>query len=119
MSNPAGPPDTSKPVVKDKNPHNYRKVGYAMIAISATLVVIGLVIWSIGSNYHYASDIMAGQEVNAMTPKTGYNLVSFDNSLPIGSKLKLLDYAQNIDDARKLRSICTTICRPKNSGSDI
>lgn len=76
-----------------KEPHNYRKVGYSMIVISVSLVAIGLLVWAIGDNYHYSSDLMAGQEISSMTPKNGYNIVLFDDSQPVGAKLKLLDHA--------------------------
>jgi len=104
MSNPVEPSDSAKPVVAGKNPHNYRKVGYSMIVISVSLVLIGLLVWAIGDNYHFASDIMAGQEVDAFTPKSGYNLVVFDYTQPVGAKLKFLDHASNMDDAIKLQT---------------
>jgi hypothetical protein len=104
MSNPTAPSDSSKPVVKDKNPHNYRKVGYSMIVISVSLVLIGLLVWTIGDNYHFSGDIMAKQEIDSMTPKSGYALVLFDYTQPIGSKLKLLDSATNLETTNKLKS---------------
>lgn len=104
MSNPIEPSDKSKPVVKDKNPHNYRKVGYSMIVISVSLVLIGLLVWAIGDNYHFSTDIMANQEIDAMTPKHGYNLVYYDTAQPIGAKLKLLDAASTIEDAQRKQS---------------
>lgn len=104
MSNPTAPSGSSKPVLKDKNPHNYRKVGYSMIVISVSLVLIGLLVWAIGDNYHFSGDIMAKQEVDSMTPKNGYALVAFDYTQPIGAKLKLLDSASNLETAKKLQS---------------
>jgi len=104
MSSQSGPDDKSKPVLKDKNPHNYRKVGFSMIVISVSLVLIGLVVWSIGSDYHFASNIMAAQEVDAMTPKAGYQIVLYDYSQPIGAKLKLLDHADSMDTAQELQN---------------
>jgi hypothetical protein len=101
MSNPDEHSDAPKPVVKDKNPHNYRKVGYSMIVISVSLVLIGLLVWAIGDNYHFSSDIMANQEIDAMTPKHGFNLVFYDTQQPVGAKLKLLDSASTIDDAQQ------------------
>ncbi|HKC79392.1 MAG TPA: hypothetical protein VKB83_04805 [Nitrosopumilaceae archaeon] len=86
-----------------KEPHNYRKVGYSMIVISVSLTVIGLVAWSIGSNYHFGTGLMAGQEIDAMTPKQGYNIVSFDYAAPVGSKLRLLDHIDSISDTKKLQ----------------
>jgi len=86
-----------------KEPHNYRKVGYSMIVISVSLVAIGLIVWAIGDNYHYSSDLMAGQEIDSMTPKNGYNIVSFDDSQPVGAKLKLLDHAETNATAFKLK----------------
>jgi hypothetical protein len=86
-----------------KEPHNYRKVGYSMIVISVSLVAIGLIVWAIGDNYHYSSDLMAGQEVDTMTPKNGYNIIAFDDSQPVGAKLKLLDHAETNATAFKLK----------------
>lgn len=86
-----------------KEPHNYRKVGYSMIAISVSLTVIGLIAWGIGSNYHFGTGLMAGQEIDAMTPKQGYNIVSFDPASPVGSKLKLLDHTDSVDATKKLQ----------------
>ncbi|MDE1726682.1 MAG: hypothetical protein KGH89_05390 [Thaumarchaeota archaeon] len=104
MSSSNEPSDSSKPVLRDKNPHNYRKVGYSMIVISVSLVAIGLLVWAIGSDYHFSTNIMASQEVDAMTPKTGYNVVLFDISQPVGAKLKLLDHADALDAAQVLQS---------------
>lgn len=104
MSNPSEPSDSSKPVVKDKNPHNYRKVGYSMIVISVSLVLIGLLVWAIGDNYHFSGDIMAKQEIDSMTPKNGYAVVLFDYTQPIGAKLKLLDTASNLGAANNLKA---------------
>src|SRR5437879_8148633 len=103
MSSPNELAGSTKPLLKGKEPHNYRKVGYSMIVISVCLVVIGLLVWAIGSNYHFASNIMAEQEVDAMTPKQGYSIVSFDYTQPIGAKLRLLDHADSIDVAKKLQ----------------
>ncbi len=103
MSTPNEPSDKSKPVVKDKNPHNYRKVGYSLIVISVSLVLIGLLILFIGGNYHFSGDIMAKQEIDSMTPKSGYDVVAFDYTQPIGAKIQLLDHANNLEDAEKLK----------------
>ena len=86
-----------------KEPHNYRKVGYSMIVISVSLTVIGLVVWAIGNNYHFSSDLMSGQEIDAMTPKKGYTIVLFDDSQPVGAKLKLLDHAETNQIALQLK----------------
>jgi len=101
LSTPNEPSDVTKPVVKDKNPHNYRKVGYSMIVISVSLVLIGLLVWAIGDDYHFSSDIMGNQEIDSMTPKHGFNLVFYDTQQPVGAKLKLLDSASTIDDAQQ------------------
>lgn len=102
MSSPDQPAD-NKPIVKEKNPHNYRKVGFSMIAVSVSLVLIALLVWSIGDNYHFASDMMANQEINAMTPKQGFTIVYFDESQPVGAKFKLLDQAGTIEQAHELQ----------------
>jgi hypothetical protein len=103
LSNPNAPSDASKPVVKDKNPHNYRKVGYSLIVISVSLVLIGLLILFIGNNYHFSGDIMAKQEIDSMTSKSGYDIVVFDYTQPIGAKIQLLDHTSNLEDAKKLK----------------
>lgn len=104
MSHSNDPSGESKPVLKDKNPHNYRKVGYSMIVISVSLVLIGLLVLVIGDNYHFSGDIMAKQETDAMTPKSGYNVIVFDYTQPIGAKLKLLDSARDFETATKLKT---------------
>jgi plastocyanin len=104
MSLANNPEDKPTPVLKDKDPHNYRKVGYWMIVISVSLVIIGLLSWDLASNYHFSSNIMALQEVDTMTPKAGYNIVLFDISQPVGAKLKMLDHADTFDLAQQLQS---------------
>jgi hypothetical protein len=104
MSHSDIPSDAPKPVVKDKNPHNYRKVGYSMIVISSFLVIIGLLVWAIGDNYHFSTDIMAKQEIDSMTPKSNYAVIIFDYSQPIGAKLKFLDFAKDFETATKLKT---------------
>lgn len=103
MSHSNEPSGSSKPVVKDKDPHNYRKVGYSMIVISVSLVLIGLLVWAIGDNYHFSGDIMAKQEIATMTPKHGYTIVAFDFTQPVGAKIQLLGAASNFDDAVQLK----------------
>jgi plastocyanin len=115
MSLANNPEDKPKPVLKDKNPHNYRKVGYCMILISVSLVVILLLSWALASDYHFSSNIMALQEVDTMTPKAGYNIVLFDISQPVGAKLKILDHADTLDAAQQLQSQDAT----QNPGSTI
>jgi hypothetical protein len=104
MSHSPEPSNSSPPVIKDKNPHNYRKVGYSLIVISVSLVLIGLLILEIGSNYHFSGDIMAKQEITAMTPKHGYNVVAFDFTQPVGAKIQFLGGAENFTDALQLRA---------------
>ena len=104
MSHSDEPSDSSKPVVKDKNPHNYRKVGYSLIVISISLVLIGLLVLELGNNYHFSGDIMAKQEITAMTPKHGYTIVAFDYTQPVGAKIQLLGAASNFDDAVQLKN---------------
>ncbi len=101
MSAPSEPSDAPKPVLKDKNPHNYRKVGYSLIVISVSLVLIGLLVMAIGSDYHFSSDIMGNQELVSMTPQHGYNIVLYDTAQPVGAKLKLLDSASTLEDAQQ------------------
>lgn len=104
MSHSPEPSNSSPPVIKDKNPHNYRKVGYSLIVISVSLVLIGLLILEIGGNYHFSGDIMAKQEIDAMTPKHGYNIVAFDYTQPVGAKIMFLGAAANLADALQLRA---------------
>ncbi|MDE1875271.1 MAG: hypothetical protein KGH86_00380 [Thaumarchaeota archaeon] len=107
MSHSPEPSNSSPPVIKDKNPHNYRKVGYSLIVISVSLVLIGLLILEIGGNYHFSGDIMAKQEITAMTPKHGYNVVAFDYTQPVGAKIMFLGGAANFTDALQLRAADT------------
>jgi hypothetical protein len=101
MSN---PDKTSNIVLKDKNPHNYRKVGYSMIVISISLVLIGLLVMTIGQNYHFSGDLMAGQEIASMTPKSGYSLVIFDYTQPVGAKIQIQGHVDTISQAQELKT---------------
>jgi hypothetical protein len=92
------------PVVKDKNPHNYRKVGYSLIVISVSLVLIALLILEVGGNYHFSGDIMAKQEITAMTPKHGYTIVAFDYTQPVGAKIQLLGAANDFAGAVQMKN---------------
>jgi len=104
MSLSTNPDDKPVPTRKDKNPHNYRKVGYSMIIISVSLTIIGLLSWDLASDYHFSTNIMALQEVDTMTPSSGYNIVLFDTSQPVGAKLKMLDHADAFAAAQQLQS---------------
>jgi hypothetical protein len=42
---------------KEKNPHNYRTVGYCMILVSASLVVIALLYLAIGDDVLYSDRV--------------------------------------------------------------
>jgi len=42
---------------KEKNPHNYRTVGYSMILVAASLVVIALLYLSIGDDVLYSDRV--------------------------------------------------------------
>ena len=75
-----------------------------MIAVSVSLVLIALLVWSVGDNYHFASDIMAAQEMDAMTPKQGFNVIYFDEGQPVGGKFKILDHAGTIAQAHELQA---------------
>jgi hypothetical protein len=104
MSHPNEPSDASKPVLRDKNPHNYRKVGYSMIVISVSLVLIGLLVMTMGQNYHFSGDLMAGQEIASMTPKGGYDLVIFDYTQPVGAKMQLQSHVDDLAHAQELKT---------------
>jgi len=41
----------------EKNPHNYRKVGFSMILVSASLVVIALLYLSVGDDVLYSDRV--------------------------------------------------------------
>ncbi|MFQ5783087.1 MAG: hypothetical protein ACE5GR_08580 [Nitrosopumilus sp.] len=43
-----------------KEPHNRAQVGYAMIVVSASLAVIGLIALAIGGNVLFSDDIQRG-----------------------------------------------------------
>lgn len=42
---------------KEKNPHNYRTVGYSMILVSASLVIIALLYLAIGDDVLYSDRV--------------------------------------------------------------
>ena len=43
--------------MEEKNPHNYRTVGYCMILVSASLVVIALLYLAIGDDVLYSDRV--------------------------------------------------------------
>lgn len=43
--------------MEEKNPHNYRKVGYSMILVSASLVTIALLYLAIGDDVLYSDRV--------------------------------------------------------------
>ena len=43
--------------MEEKNPHNYRKVGYCMILVSASLVTIALLYLAIGDDVLYSDRV--------------------------------------------------------------
>lgn len=43
--------------MSDVNPHNYRKVGYSMILVAASLVVIALLYLAIGDDVLYSDRV--------------------------------------------------------------
>ncbi|MGQ0606511.1 MAG: hypothetical protein ACT4OD_06140 [Candidatus Nitrosotenuis sp.] len=43
--------------MQEKNPHNYRTVGYSMILVSASLVVIALLYLAIGDDVLYSDRV--------------------------------------------------------------
>ena len=44
-------------MMEEKNPHNYRTVGYCMIMIAASLTIIALLYVSIGSDVLYSDRV--------------------------------------------------------------
>ena len=44
-------------MMEEKNPHNYRTVGYCMILVSASLVVIALLYLAIGDDVLYSDRV--------------------------------------------------------------
>lgn len=53
-----------------KDPHNYRKVGYAMIAVSASLAVIALVGLAIGHDVLFGDNIQRAKTAEFQNCKT-------------------------------------------------
>jgi len=53
-----------------KEPHNYAKVGLAMILVSVSLVAIGLIALAIGSDVLYADKIQRGETAHFEECKT-------------------------------------------------
>ena len=45
-----------------QNPHNYRKVGYSMILVAASLAAIGIVQVAIGPDVLYADQMQSDNE---------------------------------------------------------
>ena len=85
----------------EKNPHNYRKVGFSMILVSASLVVIALLYLSIGDDVLYSDrvskekqheyqqflDDMKLKQEEAKSAADGKNLsVNLDESMQMKSE---------------------------------
>ena len=48
-----------------KEPHNYRAVGWAMVAVAASLAIVGLIVISpMGSDPYFSSKIMKQKQAN-------------------------------------------------------
>ncbi|HSD04357.1 MAG TPA: hypothetical protein VLB45_01215 [Nitrosopumilaceae archaeon] len=41
-----------------KDPHNYRAVGWSMVAVAASLAIIGLLVLAIGDDAYFSDKIM-------------------------------------------------------------
>ena len=52
-----------------ENPHNYRKVGYSMILVAASLTAIGLLHLAIGENVLYGDQIQRDKTAFFDVPK--------------------------------------------------
>ncbi|MFB5630272.1 MAG: hypothetical protein ACE5RN_01635 [Nitrosopumilaceae archaeon] len=68
-------------------PHHHRKVGYAMIAVSASLAIIGLLQLAIGENVLFADEIQRGKteefEACKETNFVGEECRKFDSRLKV------------------------------------
>ena len=41
-----------------KDPHNYRTVGWAMVAVAGSLAIIGLLVLAIGQDHYFSDKIL-------------------------------------------------------------
>jgi len=48
------------------------------------------------------------KEKESLTPKTGFNIVLFDDYSPVGEKLTLVDHVETIEEAEKIAKKVTT-----------
>ncbi len=53
-----------------KEPHNYAKVGYSMVVVSASLAAIGLIALAIGEDVLFADNIQRAQTAHFNECKT-------------------------------------------------
>lgn len=53
-----------------KEPHNYTKVGYSMVVVSASLAAIGLIALAIGEDVLFADNIQRAQTAHFNECKT-------------------------------------------------
>ncbi len=61
---------------------------------------------SITMNESYINKIL--EEKESLTPKTGYNIVLFDDYSPVGEKLTLVDHVETEEEAEKVAKEVST-----------
>lgn len=52
-----------------KEPHNYRAVGWSMVAVAASLAIIGLLVLAIGDDAYFSDKIMKQKQAEFQAEK--------------------------------------------------
>lgn len=73
-----------------KDPHNYRAVGWAMVAVAGSLAIIGLLVLVIGQNPYFSDQILKHKqaefkEMKAMESQLKNQTVELDEKLRVNA----------------------------------
>ena len=71
-----------------KDPHNYRTVGWAMIVVSASLAIIGLLVLGVGQDHYFSDKLLKHKlaefsEMKTMASKLKNQTVALDEKLQL------------------------------------
>jgi len=73
-----------------KDPHNYRAVGWAMVAVAGSLAIIGLFVLAIGQDPYFSDKILKHKqaefkEMKAMESQLKNQTVALDEKLQVNA----------------------------------
>ena len=73
-----------------KDPHNYRTVGWAMVAVAGSLAIIGLLVLAIGQDHYFSDKILKHKlaefkEMKEMESQLKNQTVALDEKLQVNA----------------------------------